>query len=225
MLQRLLIIAACLLAACGTTQSRHAASSDGAAHGFPEVTGSITLPAGEEAWSLHRLVLEYGKVTGQQILVDDRTRARLAQTSLPLSTAFEIPRDAVSHVVETFLVQADFVLVLRRESSPRIVSVIEADRDFAHADSAPFIDEADLTAWMDHPAYFVKVHMTFQSLTGEEAATVVQQVRGRRHDGYGVAAGLSNDVILIGHPNRVADWARLLRECDHAESSLSSATR
>ena len=92
---------------------------------FPTANAPLEIPAGigREGYSVWDLMLNYGVATGQHVISNEETLNFLQQARLNLATPMTIPPDQLQTVVESLLVQNDFVMHVVHTGNPRILAL------------------------------------------------------------------------------------------------------
>ena len=90
--------------------------------GFPRPSADLELQvSGGAAPSLLSAFSRYGELTGQQIITDRESEPILNGLRLPLTATTVIPAENALAYLEALLYANDGVLVVERESSPRLL--------------------------------------------------------------------------------------------------------
>ena len=178
---------------------------------------SLEIPAsGSDGWNLERLLQEYGRLTDQHFLIRGDSGLLMRRTRVSATEPRSVPPRDVHRVVEALLVEAGFVLSIRRESAPRLVAVAgvhEAVRDGTRM-PARYVPAAELEAWTSHPAHRVRtvVHLPDSDTIGLANAWLA--TRGDLHAASATPAGRNHSMIVRGLAPQVAECVDRLREFD-----------
>lgn len=192
---------------------------------FPPPAEGLTIPAYEpDGWNIEQLLSEYGRLTDQQFMYGEATRAQLRQARVPLDAGLFVEPENVHSVVETLMVESNFVFTVAREANPRLISVQSMHGSRVNMrQRARYVAVDELAQWEDHPAILVHTVLT---LNHTDVRTLTNSMRAMLTDANTqqiIPVGNSHSLILTGFGPHVASIARMLQQVDDATRELHEA--
>jgi hypothetical protein len=183
---------------------------------MPSAGISITIAPREEM-KLDKLLDEFARVTGQNLLITRETRAVVQSTPTGLFKTVEVPPQEVYPFVESILVQNDFALFVLSDREPRMLAVWSLTQGQSRAsprNSAVYVPVKDIASYARHPAILVT---TMIDLPNTDVRTLSNSMRTMFTDANTqqiIPVGNSNSLIITGFGSSVANLVAMLRDCD-----------
>ena len=228
------LLTALLLASCFTTPSHGAPETSSpqtastkalASTPFPAVKEGLSIKAGADGdTKLAQLLNDFSRVTGNTLMITKEVKALLENSSTGLNRSLDVPPNEVYPVVESILVQNDFMLTLRNEREPRLIAVeslITNRRGGPLRSDAVFVPADEVAAWGQHPAFLVT---TVLDLANTDVRTLSNSMRTLFTDQSTqqiIPVGNSNSLIITANGSSLASLVKVLRSVD--ESARLSA--
>ncbi len=193
---------------------------------FPTPSAGMTIPAYEaDGWTMEQLLGEYARLTDQRLMIREDTRALLKQARVPLGEALTIAPETLHAVVETILIESDFVLSIAREANPRILSV-SSMQNAARSnvrERACFVPADQLEAWRDHPAILVTTVLTLDSVDVRVLTNSMRAMLTDANTQQLIPVGNTHSLLLTGFAPQVADLVEMLREVNEDARAANAA--
>lgn len=223
-------------ASVSAAQQAHLALGPGvsptATDAFPTPTSGlkIQMAPGEEMMSLDRLLDEFSRVTGQNLLISNDTGTMLRNVSTGLNRSVEVPASEVYPFVENILAHNQYILEVLSDHEPRLLAVHglpAPGRNITRlpAPLAHFVPAKDIGLYAGHPAVLVT---TMIELPSTDVRTLSNSLRGLMSDASTqqiVPVGSTNSLILSGSGTSVANLVTVFREGDEGARKADEARR
>jgi type II secretory pathway component GspD/PulD (secretin) len=216
-----------MLVSCFTTPSRDAseatqtpaakASAVAVKDPFPAPKEGISIKVGPDGeMKLAALLNEFSRVTGNTLLINKETKQALENMSTGLNHSLDVPAQDVYPVIESILVQNDFVLVVRNDREPRLIAVenLNANRRGGLKMDAVYVPGDQIAQWTRHPAFLVT---TMIDLPYTDVRTMSNSLRTMFTDQNTqqiIPVGNSNTLMMTGSGAFVANLSTMLRATD-----------
>ncbi len=187
---------------------------------FPIPAGGLTIPAREpDGWNMEELLLEYGRLTDQQFMINDDVKSILRMARVSLTDELTVAPEAVHSVVETLLIQSDFVLTILRESDPRLVSVgsVASVGRGGVRQNARLVPVDELAQWRDHPAHLLNTVIALDHVDVRILSNTMRAVLTDANTQQILPVGNTNTVLLAGFGPQLETFARIFIQADENE--------
>jgi type II secretory pathway component GspD/PulD (secretin) len=180
----------------------------------------IQVAPGEEM-SLDKLLDEFSRVTGQNLLVSNDTCSSLRNVPTGLNRSVEIPASEVYSFVENVLAHNQYALEVLSDHEPRLLAVHNLatrgrNNQVPAADLAHYVPVKDIGLYANHAAVLVS---TMLELPSTDVRTLSNSMRALTKDAVTqqlIAIGNTNSLILSGSGASVANLVTILREGDES---------
>jgi type II secretory pathway component GspD/PulD (secretin) len=195
---------------------------------FPVPTSGlkIQIAPGEEM-SLDKLLDEFSRVTGQNLLVSKDTCPGLRSVPTGLNHSVDVPASEVYSFVENVLAHNQYVLQVLSDHEPRLLAVNNVGPNRGNnrplADLAQYVPVKDIGLYARHPAVLVT---TMIELPSTDVRTLSNSMRVLLSDASTqqiIAVGNSNTLVLGGSGASIANLVTVLRECDESARRAEEA--
>jgi hypothetical protein len=221
-----LLITAFLLAGCFTTRSRGAPASTPPQAGASATSSHDPFPAAKQGFSikagtdgdtkLTQLVDDFSRVTGNTLVFTKEVRQLLDTTSSGLNHTLDVPADQVYPIVESILVQNDFMLVLRNDRDPRLLAIesLNINRRGGFKTDAAYVLPDRIHEWARHPAFLVTTVVDLKYTDVRTLANSLRTMFTDQNTQQIVPIGNSNTLLVTGNGAFVASLVAMLHETD-----------
>jgi type II secretory pathway component GspD/PulD (secretin) len=192
----------------------------------PSAGLKIQIAPGEEM-SLEKLLDEFSRVTGQNLLITEQTCQALKASPTGLNRSVDVPASEVYAFVESVLTHNQHVFEVLSDHEPRLLAVHNVaqlrDSNRSLSDLAQYVPAKDIGLYARHPAVLVTtmvelpstdVRMLSNSLRTMLSDTITQQI---------IPVGNTNSLVLGGSGASVANLVTVLRECDEGARRAEEA--
>lgn len=187
---------------------------------FPTPSAPLEIPAGigREGYSVWDMMLNYGVATGQHVISNEETLNFLQQARLNLATPMTIPPDQLQTVVESLLVQNDFVLHVVHTGNPRILALTSLNTGARTniRDSAVFVPSDRLDQLRAHPAMLFTTTVNLPKTDVRQLANSMRTLITDANTQQMLPAGNTNTMLLTGYGSSLADLIEMLKRIDEA---------
>lgn len=192
---------------------------------MPSAGLKIQISPGEEM-RLDKLLDEFSRVTGQNLLISNDTCTGLRSVPTGLNRSVEIPASEVYAFVENVLAHNQYVLQVLSDHEPRLLAVHNLQgrsNNRSLADLARYVPVKDIGLYARHPAVLVT---TMVELPSTDVRTISNSLRALLTDAVTqqiIAVGNTNALVLGGSGTAVANLVTVLRECDEGARRAEEA--
>lgn len=192
----------------------------------PSAGLKIQIAPGEEM-SLERLLDEFSRVTGQNLLISNDTCSALKSVPTGLNRSVEVPASGVYSFVENILAHNQYVLEVLSDHEPRLLAVHNLaqgrNSNRSLSDLAQYVPVKDIDLYARHPAVLVT---TMIELPSTDVRTISNSLRSLLSDAVTqqiIAVGNTNTLVLGGSGASIANLVTVLRECDESARRAEEA--
>jgi hypothetical protein len=183
----------------------------------------IQIAPGEEM-SLEKLLDEFSRVTGQNLLVTESTCQALKSSPTGLNRSVDVPASEVYSFVENILAHNQHVLQVLSGHEPRLLAVHDlAQTRRSLSDLAQYVPVKDIGLYARHPAVLIT---TMIELPSTDVRTLSNSLRSMLTDQITqqiIPVGNTNALVLGGSGAAVANLVTVLRECDEGARRAEEA--
>jgi len=182
---------------------------------LPPATEGLALPAFEaEGVTLADLVREFARVTNQNIVMTEDSRARLQLIPVVVGETGEIPPAEVYAFVEGLLCFHGFYTAQLKGGDHPLLGIYSgfSGRDLPLAPRKTVRAE-DLNAYSDHPAFLIQTVVELPHVDVRQLATSMRAILRDTSSQTLLSVG-DHGVALAGTGQWVADIARVMLEVD-----------
>lgn len=185
----------------------------------------IQIAPGEEM-SLEKLLDEFSRVTGQNLLITQNTCQALKASPTGLNRSVDVPASEVYSFVENILAHNQHVLQVLSGHEPRLLAVHNlAARNGSRplSDLAQYVPVKDIGLYARHPAVLIT---TMVELPSTDVRTLSNSLRGMLTDQVTqqiIPVGNTNALVIGGSGAAVANLVTVLRECDEGARRAEEA--
>lgn len=187
---------------------------------FPAPSGPLELPGGlgREGYSVWDMLQAYAGATGQHVIANEETLNFCQQATLNLTGAMTVAPDRVQTVVESLLVQNDFVLRVVHARTPRILAVTSLNTGARTniRDSAVFVPSDRLDQLRAHPAMLFTTTVHLPKTDVRQLANSMRTLITDANTQQMLPAGNTNTMLLTGYGSALADLIEMLTRIDEA---------
>ena len=183
----------------------------------------LTIRGGEEQ-SLELLLAEFGRVTGENVMISADTGRDLNYSSTELIGDLQIAQADVYSVVQDILIQSRFALIDLRRQEPRMLSVLSLDSPARTSgkDRARYVPSERLGEYALDSALLIQ---TVIDLPNTDLRAMKGSFRALVTDPSTITITPlpeSRQLIIIGFGKYVNDLARMVRCIDRASEQRSA---
>jgi hypothetical protein len=221
MLARILTLVACLGCAAVPLHSSAPAPSGALAPDLPAPTGPLSVPGSDASYRLIDLVLDFGRVTDQLMLMSEATREQLMNESLQLGPPTEIPAQEVYEFVEGVLVFHGFVIAPLKGGTEPVMGVFGPSGRQSYRIPRLHVEEKDLPRYARHPALIVTTTVFLENTDVRQLSTSLRGVLTDTNTQTLLPMG-SGGLMLSGTGRFVAQLVEMLRGLDAFEAHVRS---
>lgn len=187
---------------------------------FPMADGPLEIPAGvgREGYSIWDLLQAYAGATDQHVIANEETLNFCQQSRLNLTTSMSVPPQQLQTVVESLLVQNDFVMRVVHTGSPRILAVTSLNTGARTniRDSAVFVPSDRLEEMRAHPAMLFTTTVNLPKTDVRQLANSMRTLITDANTQQMLPAGATNTMLLTGYGSALADLIEMLTRIDEA---------
>jgi hypothetical protein len=189
---------------------------------LPPATEAVEVPGAGTPWTLERLLLEYGRATGQAVGWDGRTGWLLRQVTVGNTRPLRLPPEGVHAAVEWLVALHGFCFAEATLEPPRSIRVLRPDLDDAEWPGAPPIHPTpvpvdEIERWAAHPARSVSTTLPLAALDARRTRMCLRLLVREPDRAWVELADDAHALTLTGPAPWVADWVALVREADAAQ--------
>jgi hypothetical protein len=182
--------------------------------GLPAARGPLQMPL---RGGLALVVRRFGDLTGQHVVMDEATRARLEEADLGVDGGFAVPPADVWTFVENLLFEKRFVIASLAEERTGLLAVYSLDvrRGSQAIGSWITVAPEDIAGWTAHPALLAQTVIEIPN----DVRLAANSLRGLLSDSsYQAALPVGEHGLLLrGTGRQVAQWAEILRSAARSE--------
>jgi hypothetical protein len=203
-------------------------TSTAASDPFPTPSAGlkIQIAPGDEM-SLEKLLDEFSRVTGQNLLITENTCQALKASPTGLNRSVDVPAGEVYSFVENILAHNQHVLQVLSGHEPRLLAVHNLaqtrNSNRSLSDLAQYVPVKDIGLYARHPAVLIT---TMIELPSTDVRALSNSLRGMLTDQITqqiIPVGNTNALVLGGSGAAVANLVTVLRECDEGARRAAEA--
>lgn len=188
--------------------------------GFPPSSEDLSLawPADGAPPSMLEVVVQYGQLTGQRMLLSDEARAILEHTRVPLDRPTVVPAKEVQSVVETLLAATQCALTIEHAEQPRLVQVHSLQTSVRNIlrSQARAVAATDTAAMRAHPAMLFTTVVDLPNTDVRQLSNSMRTMITDANTMQMIPAGSSNSMVMTGFGPVLADLIEQVRLVDSA---------
>lgn len=190
---------------------------------FPLATENLVFEPDD---SLEKLTLEYARVTGQSVMLDEETRTFLSSSRVGLSPGISVPPDRVQATFEKVMIENGFVMQVASSDEPRIFSLsnINTGNRTTLRSSAAYVAEDNLEAMASHPAILFQTTLYLPNTDVRQMSNSMRTMITDANTQQMLPGGASNSMVLVGFGTSIHELATMLKTMDR-EAGLAIAKR
>lgn len=198
-------------------------------HAFPAAKEGLSISSvAEEEWTIERLLREYSRVTGQNMMLKSDVRTLAKTTKVGLLRPAEIPVEDIHSVVESILLENQFVLNVVHARAPRVLAAnslqLGAGR-WRSSIKVRYVPREQIGHYAPHPAYRVMTVVHLQNTDVRTLSNSLQTIVTETNTLKIIPAGSSNSLILSGFSPQVISLIGMLEEIDGNSPAQSGVPR
>ncbi len=190
---------------------------------FPLATENLVFEPND---SLEKLTLEYARVTGQSVLLDEETSTFLTSSRVGLSPGISVPPERVQATFEKVLIDNGFAMHISSASEPRIFSLtnIHTGGRSTLRSRATYVSEDNLDVIADHPALMFSTTLHLPNMDVRQVSNSMRTMITDANTQQMLPGGNTNSMVLTGFGSQVYEFALMLKRMD-AEAGKAEAKR
>ncbi|MCP3915433.1 MAG: hypothetical protein GY711_07755 [bacterium] len=188
---------------------------------FPDPSGDLKIAADPgSSSSMMDLVQEYARLTKQHFVIAPDTQTYLEQARTGLGSSLVVPKANVHSVFEELMILNDFVLVVRRTSEPRLLTIesLQSGARQTLRQSATLVPEEELQSYFEHPAILITTIVNLPNTDVRQLSNSMRTMITDANTQQMLPAGNTNSMVLTGFAANVAPLARMLKIVDSASA-------
>ncbi|MEM7310969.1 MAG: hypothetical protein AAF682_30145 [Planctomycetota bacterium] len=167
------------------------------------------------------LLLEFSRVTGQNIVMSQSTRAQVEQVEVGLLGGVTVPEAEVYSFVEGLLFRHRFVLAEIRHSDPPLLAIYHPDsRD--NVGHWVEVEEGRIADYANHHALCVQTMSNVWPLDARQVATSMRSMTSDSSRQRMLALS-EHTLLMSGTGAEVAGWVELLKAAAASQQAIVEA--
>lgn len=211
-----------VLLACAAPSATGAGAEGGCCELYPAATAPLEIAVGPEQPMLLDVAHRYAELTGQVLLIDERTRFDLADAVSGLQRSVTVPADRVQVFVEDLLFAGGMVLRPHSTAEPRTVQILPQGRGIRAI--ARLVRQTDSGHLRDHPATPVTVPVVLPHCDVRQLSTSLRALLTDNNTQNLSPAGSTDTLLITAFGRLAADFAEFLQTIDAREASALRQT-
>ena len=169
---------------------------------------------GEKDQTLQDAVREFGRVTGEVILLSPESRALLSNASFQLDSPLNVAPENVYSVMQDLLSQRRFAITVLRREEPRMLSIesLDSSNRASIKASAMFVPENEIEDYALDSAILLQTVLYLPHLDIRTTSNAFRQLVVDPNTMQVIPEPESNQLILTGLGRPFQGMVRVLRE-------------
>jgi len=192
----------------------------------PSAGMKIQIAPGEEM-SLDKLLDEFSRVTGQNLLISKDSCSALKSVPTGLNRSVDVPANEVYSFVENVLAHNQYVLQVLSDHEPRLLGVQSLaqgrNSNRSLSDLAHYVPVKDIGLYARHPAVLVTTMVELPSTDVRQLSNSLRTLLSDAVSQQIIPVGNTNSLVLGGSGAAVANLVTVLRECDEGAKRAEEA--
>ena len=190
---------------------------------FPQPDGPLVIPdTASGNLMLVDVLLEFRRITGQNIVMSSMTSDQVKQTAVGLLGGVTIPPTEVYSFMESLLARHNFVVSELRHNNPPLLAVYAPNSNDQGISNWIEVAVEDIEKYEDHHALLVQTVVDVSPLDGRQATSSMRTLAQNSYRQRMIAIS-SNSVILYGTGSEVAGWVSMLKKAATTEQAIQDA--